>query len=61
MTMMVSNTHSNLSFAEDIKIFCVVISSNNCTSPQSDNDSIQGWWAANAVKPNIIKIINIIF
>jgi hypothetical protein len=42
-------------FADDIKIFHTVSSTTDCTLPQSDIDSIDGWCGANCIKLNTDK------
>jgi hypothetical protein len=51
----VINYSRNLPFADDIKIFRVIKSPNDCNLLQSDIDSVQGWCTANLMKLNINK------
>jgi hypothetical protein len=44
-----------LLFADDIKIFRVIKSPNDCNRLQSDIDSVQGWCTANFMELNISK------
>jgi hypothetical protein len=44
-----------LLFADDIKIFHVIKSPNDCNRLHSDIDSVQGWCTANFMKLNISK------
>jgi hypothetical protein len=44
-----------LLFADDIKIFHVIKSPNDCNRLQSDIDSIQGWCIANFMRLKITK------
>jgi hypothetical protein len=49
-----------LLFANDLKIFCVVTSAEDCKLLQSDTDSVQKWCTENYMEINIFRI-NIIF
>jgi hypothetical protein len=51
----VINYSRYLLFADDIKIFRVIKSPNDCTRLQSGIDSVQGWCTANFMKFNISK------
>jgi hypothetical protein len=44
-----------LLFDDDIKIYRAVASPQDCTLPQSDINSLQGWCIANCMKLNISK------
>jgi hypothetical protein len=44
-----------LLFGDDIKIFRVIKSPNDCNQVQSDIDSVQGWFTANFMKLSISK------
>jgi hypothetical protein len=51
----VINYSRYLLFADNIKIFCVIKSLNDCNRLQSDIDSVQGWYIAKFMKLNISK------
>jgi hypothetical protein len=51
----VINYSRYLLFADDIKIFRVIKSSNDCSRLQTDIDSVQGWCTANFMKLNSSK------
>jgi hypothetical protein len=57
----VINYSKYLLFTDDIKIFHVIKSPNDCNRLQSDIDFVQGWCTANFMKLNINKTRVIFF